>query len=58
MKVDGQKMHRHFMKLSAYYTIESARFVGEDNFYEAEFWAGKSYAMQYAASLLEEENAV
>jgi hypothetical protein len=55
MKVDVQKLHTHYMELSAYYARESESFARENNINEAKFWDGKAFAIQYAAFLLEEE---
>lgn len=49
------KLHDHFLYLGRYYSQQAEIFREQEDSLESEFWAGKSYAIQYAAFLLGEE---
>lgn len=55
MKTKLWELHDHYLELNKYYTKEAAYYSTQEQYSEGQYWAGKAYAMQYAAFLLAEE---
>lgn len=49
------KLHDRYMELYRRYTDEATYYAQQEQYAEGQYWAGKAYAIQYAASLLSEE---